>query len=100
MTEIKDVNDLLKKRYTNDLLKKRYTSDLKEGPLIVHLRNMTNPPPIEIIDQANAIRRNYRNPTAHPEKIYDMDEVQDLLSECIAVVDRIVNCLKDRGIIL
>lgn len=69
------------------------------GQVIKNLRHMSAPPPSEIIDQSDAIRVNYRNPTAHPELVYTIDDIQDLLSECIAVVNRIVNHLKDEGII-
>jgi len=69
------------------------------GNIIINLRNLSTPPPGEILDQLDAIRVNYRNPTAHPELIYTIDETQDLLSECIAVVNRIVNHLKDKKLI-
>ncbi|MBY9021249.1 MAG: hypothetical protein KGD67_09335 [Candidatus Lokiarchaeota archaeon] len=69
------------------------------GNILINLRNISVPPPSEILDQLDAIRVNYRNPTAHPELIYTIDDVQDLLSECIAVVNRIVNHLKDKNLI-
>jgi len=69
------------------------------GPLITNLRNLPNPPPSEILDQSDAIRVNYRNPTAHPELTYTIDDAQDLLSECIAVVNRIVHHLKDNNLL-
>ena len=69
------------------------------GNIIANLKNLSAPPPSEILDQLDAIRLNYRNPTAHPELIYTIDEVQDLLSECIAVVNRIVNHLKENNLI-
>ena len=69
------------------------------GTINTNLKNMVNPPPNEIIDQSDAIRKNYRNPTAHPELIYDINEVQDLLTECIAVANRIINYLKKIGLL-
>lgn len=69
------------------------------GPVVTNLRNLTNPPPNEILDQLDAIRVNYRNPTAHPDMRYDIENVQDLFSECIAVVNRIVNHLLDNSLI-
>ncbi len=69
------------------------------GTITSNLKNMVNPPPNEIIDQSDAIRKNYRNPTAHPELIYDINEVQDLLTECIAVANRIINYLKKIGLL-
>jgi len=69
------------------------------GNIITNLKSLSVPPPREILDQLDAIRVNYRNPTAHPELTYTNDEVQDLLSECIAVVNRIVKHLKDKNLI-
>lgn len=67
--------------------------------IVKNLKSLSNPSPSEILDQLDAIRVNYRNPTAHPELTYTNDDVQDLLSECIAVVNRIVNHLKDKNLI-
>lgn len=67
--------------------------------IVKNLKSLSVPPPSEILDQLDAIRVNYRNPTAHPELTYTNDDVQDLLSECIAVVNRIVNHLKDKNLI-
>jgi len=69
------------------------------GNIVINLKSLSVPPPSEILDQLDAIRVNYRNPTAHPELTYTNDDVQDLLSECIAVVNRIVNHLKDKNLI-
>ena len=69
------------------------------GNIIINLKSIPVPPPSEILDQLDAIRVNYRNPTAHPELIYTTDDVQDLLSECIAVVNRVVNHLNDKNLI-
>lgn len=69
------------------------------GKIITNLKNISNPPPHEILDQSDAIRVNYRNPTAHPELIYTIDDAQDLLSECIAVVNRIVYHLRDNNLL-
>ncbi len=48
----------------------------------------------ELLDHLDSIRRNFRNPTQHPEKIYDIQEVQDLLGICIDVTNRICRELK------
>ena len=36
------------------------------------------------------IRSNFRNPTDHPEKIYDIEEVQDLLNVRCDAISRMV----------
>ncbi len=42
------------------------------------------------INQIDLIRRNYRNPTQHPEKIYDIDECQTLFGLCVHAVELMV----------
>ena len=42
-----------------------------------------------LLDTLDYIRKNYRNPTDHPEEIYDLDKVQDLLGVCLEVVNKI-----------
>ena len=36
------------------------------------------------------IKDSFRNPTQHPDKIYDIEEAQDLLSVCLDVVNRMI----------
>lgn len=47
------------------------------------------PDPI-ILNQLDHIRTAFRNPTQHPEKVYDIQEVQDLFGLCIDVVNRMI----------
>ncbi len=42
-----------------------------------------------LLEQMKNLRTNFRNPTQHPEKIYDLDEVQDLLNTSIEIANRI-----------
>lgn len=65
------------------------------GSLIKCLKDYKEPPPQNILDQLYNIKENYRNPTAHPEKIYDIEETQDLFQECIAIINRMVNYLEE-----
>jgi hypothetical protein len=48
------------------------------------------PPPRVLLDAVDGLRENFRNPTAHPEKHYDVDEAEELLGGCIDVVNRMV----------
>src|SRR5687767_6428536 len=43
------------------------------------------------------IRSSFRNPTQHPEAIYDIHEVQDLWAVCIDVVNRMHKALVAEG---
>ncbi|MBI5022232.1 MAG: hypothetical protein HZB59_12415 [Ignavibacteriales bacterium] len=50
-----------------------------------------------LLSNLDDIRITFRNPTQHPEKVYDIDEVQDLLGRCIDVVSRIARELPERS---
>jgi hypothetical protein len=43
-----------------------------------------------IVDHLKNIGQNFRNPTQHPDMIYDIDEVQNLLALCLDVVNRMI----------
>lgn len=61
------------------------------GPMVQQMREKKREhPPIELLDTLDRIRINFRNPTNHPEKMYDMDEVQDLFGLCVDALNRIV----------
>lgn len=60
------------------------------GPMVGQLRKRRSPPPAELLDNLDNIRRSFRNPTQHPEKIYDIHESQDLFGLCVDVVNRMV----------
>lgn len=64
------------------------------GPMVESLRKRkTKPPPAPLLDNLDNIRRSFRNPTQHPEKIYDIQEVQDLFGLCVDALDRMVSFL-------
>ncbi len=60
------------------------------GPIVDELKKSENPQLKPLYDHLNNIRVNFRNPTQHPDKIYDNDEAQDLFGLCIDVVDRMI----------
>jgi hypothetical protein len=60
------------------------------GPIVQFLRQLPKPLPAPLLDNLDNIRQSFRNPTQHPEKIYDIQEVQDLFSLCVDVVNRMV----------
>ncbi len=43
-----------------------------------------------LLDVLDNIRINFRNPTTHPKKVYDLNEVQDLFNLCCDSINRIV----------
>lgn len=61
------------------------------GPIINQLRERKkDPPPKELIEILDRIRISFRNPTSHPDKMYDSDEVQDLFGLVVDALNRIV----------
>src|SRR5262249_40866727 len=57
------------------------------GPMVEKLKNKNKPKPSpEILDQLDIIRTNFRNPTQHPQKFYNIDEAQDLLNASIVAI--------------
>lgn len=47
--------------------------------------------PQELVDTLDRIRVQHRNPTQHPDKVYDLDQAQDLLGLSIDALNRMVN---------
>lgn len=65
------------------------------GQITTDLKNKNKgkkPDPI-VINQLIHIKDAFRNPTNHPEKIYDIHEAQDLLGLCIDIVNRMSKAL-------
>lgn len=46
----------------------------------------TKKPPAALLKTLDIIRTSYRNPTQHPEAIYEIDNVQDLFGVCFDVI--------------
>jgi len=90
---LRATEDTLKAYYCH--LVKRNRSTLMWGPMVESLRRKRNPPPAELLDHLDNIRRNFRNPTQHPEKRYDIEEVQDLFGLSVDVVRRMAAVLPD-----
>jgi hypothetical protein len=60
------------------------------GPMIEKLRGRSKPPPKALLDNLDAIRFNFRNPTQHPDEIHNIDRAQDLLGLAIPVVNDMI----------
>jgi hypothetical protein len=88
-------------RGTEDVLRTFYCQRIKThrvkpllwGPMVDGLRKRSKPPPIVLTNDLDNIRLQFRNPTQHPDKIYDIEEVQDLLGRCTDVVNRMMKLL-------
>jgi hypothetical protein len=58
--------------------------------MVDSMKKKKKPPPGSLLNHLDNIRVSYRNPTQHPDKIYDINEVQDLFGLCIEVINRMV----------
>jgi hypothetical protein len=92
-------------RGTEDVLRYFYCSIVKRdrvslmwGPIIADLRKKRKPPPAILLSNLDNLRAGFRNPTQHPEKIYDVEEAQDLFALSIDVVNRMMKHLDTRSI--
>lgn len=71
-------------------------ADLTWGQMTTALRQKTNSkkPNTDTLAHLDHIRTAFRNPTQHPEKIYSIDDVQDLFFLCIDATNRVVTEIK------
>lgn len=83
---------VLRHFYCSVIRRKRV--ELLWGPMVKELRSRKKPPPEPLLDNLDNIRRSFRNPTQHPDKVYDIQEVQDLFGLCIEVVNRMASLFK------
>lgn len=84
-------------RATESVLKSYYFLHKKQkrlnkpmwGSIINELRAKTkNKPPETLLAALDIIRTAYRNPTQHPEAVYEIDSAQDLFGVCLDVIGK------------
>lgn len=62
------------------------------GNMVDQLKAKTrNRPPTALISSLDLIRTAYRNPTQHPEAIYEIDSAQDLFGVCLDVIGKMTD---------
>lgn len=88
---LRGTEDVLRRTYCE--IVKRNRAKLMWGPMVESLRKRRTSPPKPLLDNLDNIRMSFRNPTQHPDKIYDIQEVQDLFSLCVDVVNRMAKLL-------
>lgn len=82
---------VLRSFYRNLIKRDRCKSEMW-GPIVNDLRKKRKAQKYEVlINHLDNIRRSFRNPTQHPEKIYDIHEVQDLFNLCVDVANRMAD---------
>ncbi len=86
---LRGTEDVLRSFYCQ-IIKRNRVNPLLWGPIVSALRKRRHSPSPESLNNLDNIRISFRNPTQHPEKIYDIQEVQDLFALCVDVVNRMV----------
>lgn len=88
-------------RATEAVLREFYCINVRRGrvdPLwfnmVEDMRKKRRKIPRTLLDNLDNIRWNFRNPTQHPEKMYDIQEVQDLFGLCVDVINRMISFIK------
>lgn len=84
---LRATEEVLRNFYCHNVKRKRL-HPLLWGPMTEDMRNRHKHPPDILLNNLDNIRVSFRNPTQHPEKRYDIDEVQDLFGLCIDVINR------------
>lgn len=85
---LRATEETLRNFYKNKVKKGRVKSNLW-GDIIFDMRKRPSLKKYKILlDSLDNIRTNYRNPTQHPEKNYDIEEAQDLFSLCIEALNK------------
>jgi hypothetical protein len=94
---LKLFNELLlgKKTKINDTWG-TYTTGIKSA---INSKKITPEPSEELIMNMDNLRIFYRNKTQHPDKIYSLDEVQDLFGVSIKAVNEIIRDLQSRNLV-
>lgn len=86
-------------RGTEDILKNYYFFHRRKARLdkpmwaamVTQLRmKKTRKPPSVLLDSLDLVRISYRNPTQHPQAIYDIESAQDLFGLCLDLINKMV----------
>jgi len=76
------------------LIKRKCVSPLMWGDMVQDLRTRRKTKQHTVLyNNLDNIRHSYRNPTQHPEAIYDIHEAQDLLPLCFEAIGRMIKIL-------
>lgn len=77
------------RNYYCHFVKRNRISSLMWGPVVKQLQLHRIAKKHDVLNKnLDNIRSSFRNPTQHPEKIYDIHEVQDLWGLCVDVINR------------
>ena len=77
--------------YYKGVIRQNRVDPLLWGPMTESMRKKksTRAPDV-LLNSLDNIRRSYRNPTTHPDKMYDIHDAQSLFPLCVDVVNQMV----------
>ena len=84
------------RHYYQSMIRKKRIKSILWGPLVADLQKRNKTKKYTTLNNhLDNIRLSFRNPTQHPDYIYDIHEVQDLFSVCIDVNNRMFKIIAD-----
>jgi hypothetical protein len=93
---LRGTESVLRHFYCTLIQHKRIPPPLMWADMVNDLRNrLKTKKHVTLYNNLDNIRLSYRNPTQHPEKIYDIHEAQDLWPLCIEVINRMALILQE-----
>lgn len=81
---------VLREFYSHVVRRNRIKEPRMWAAMVSDMREKRNAPAKIVLDNLDSLRTNFRNPTQHPEKVYDLDEAQDLLALAIDSINRMI----------
>lgn len=94
---LRATESMIKKTYLHYIRRNRLKKPMWFGMVEALRKKSRNKPSGELLDQLDIIRENYRNPTQHPEKIYDIEEAQDLFGNCVSALNLMTKSIKSKN---
>lgn len=86
------------RHYYKQMVKQKRIKSEMWGPIVIDLRRRIKTKKYTTLNNhLDNIRLSFRNPTQHPEAVYDIHEVQDLFSVCIDANNRMFKILKEES---
>ena len=93
---LRGTEDVLRNYYKKFIRGKKGVKTWGQMTFDLKNKNKGKMPNSVIVNHLINIKDSFRNPTQHPDKIYDIHEVQDLLSLCIDVINRMVHGINSK----
>lgn len=92
---LRATEEALKLYYFSQKKTKRLSKPMWAG-MVADLRAKTrDKPPKVLLDSLDMVRVSYRNPTQHPDALYDIESAQDLLGVCVDLIGKMASSLPE-----